>query len=56
VISPKANEVVFTFRGQERPMNTILNRKEAKAYTKQAVLGAWAKELPTIILTNLYKQ
>ena len=56
IISPKKNEVVFTFRGQERPMNTILTAKEAKAYTLDAVLGPWAQEIPKIILTNNYKQ
>ena len=56
VISPKKNEVVFHFRGQERPMNTILTAKQAKDYTIDKVLGAWAKELQTIMLTNTYKQ
>ena len=44
VISPKANEVVFTFRGQERPMNTILTAKQAKVYTIEWTLGEWAKK------------
>ena len=44
VISPKTNNVVFTYRGQERPMNTILTAKEAKIYTMDYVLGEWAKE------------
>lgn len=56
IISPKKHEVVFHFRTQERPMNTILTAKEAKAYTLDAVLGEWAKEIPTIIQTNTYKQ
>ena len=56
IISPKKHEVVFTFRGQERPMNTILTAKEAKAYTMDSVLGPWAKEIPIIISTNQYKQ
>ncbi len=44
VISPKKNEVIFHYRGQERPMNTILTAKEAKIYTMEYVLGEWAKE------------
>ena len=56
IISPKKHEVVFYFRTQERPMNTILTAKEAKAYTLDAVLGPWAQEIPKIILTNNYKQ
>lgn len=56
IISPKKHEVVFHFRGQERPMNTILTPKEAKAYTIDSVLGTWANEIPKIILTNQYKQ
>ena len=56
IISPKKHEVVFHFRGQERAMNTILTAKEAKTYTLDAVLGPWANELKTIILTNTYKQ
>ena len=45
VISPKKHEVVFHFRGQERPMNTILTAKEAKIYTMEYVLGPWAEEV-----------
>ena len=56
IISPKKHEVVFYFRGQERAMNTILTAKEAKGYTLDAVLGPWAKEIPTIIQTNQYQQ
>jgi hypothetical protein len=56
IISPKKNEVVFHFRTQERPMNTILTAKEAKAYTLDAVFGPWAQEIPKIILTNQYQQ
>lgn len=56
IISPKKHEVVFHFRGQERPMNTILTPKQAKVYTMDYVLGTWAKEIPKIILTNQYKQ
>lgn len=56
ILSPKKNEVVFTFRGQERPMNTILTPQQAKVYTPEYVLGAWVKEIQKIILTNKYKQ
>ena len=56
ILSPKKNEVVFTFRGQECPMNTILTPQQAKVYTPEYVLGAWAKEVQKIILTNNYKQ
>ena len=44
VVSPKTNEVTFTYRGQEKTMNTILTAKQAKVYTMDYVLGAWAKE------------
>ena len=56
ILSPKKNEVVFAFRGQERLMNTILTPQQAKVYTPEYVLGAWAKEIQKIILTQNYKQ
>jgi len=43
-ITPKANEVVFTYRGQEKKMNTILTKKQAKIYTMEYVLGEWKVE------------
>ena len=45
VVSPKTNEVVFTYRGQEKQMNTILTARQAKIYTMEYVLGAWSKEI-----------
>lgn len=56
VISPKKNEVTFTYRGETKTMNTILTKKQAKVYTPEYVLGAWANEIPTIILTKKYQQ
>lgn len=56
LLSPKANEVVFTFRGQAQPMNTILTPQQAKVYTPQYVLGAWAEEVQKIISTKKYQQ
>ncbi len=53
VISPKKNEVIFHYRGQERPMNTILTAKEAKIYTMEYVLGEWAKEATNQIQIHL---
>ena len=53
VISPKKNEVIFHYRGQERPMNTILTTKEAKIYTMEYVLGEWAKEATKQIQIHL---
>jgi hypothetical protein len=44
VISPKKNVVTFTYRGQEKTMNTILTEKQAARYTIDYVLGDWAKE------------
>ena len=44
VVSPKKNEVTFTYRGQEKTMNTILSAKQAKVYTMEFVLGTWAKQ------------
>ena len=44
VISPTSNEVTFTYRGQEKMMNTILTAKQAQLYTMEYVLGAWAEE------------
>lgn len=45
VVSPKTNEVVFTYRGQEKKMNTILTARQAKIYTTEYVLGEWSKEI-----------
>ena len=57
IVSPKANEVTFTFRGESKTMNTILSCKEAKRFSKEKVLGSWGKEAEKIILTNKnYKQ
>lgn len=44
VILPKKNVVTFTYRGQEKTMNTILTEKQAARYTIDYVLGDWAKE------------
>lgn len=44
VISPKKNVVTFTYRGQEKTMNTILTEKQAARYTIDYVMGDWAKE------------
>ena len=44
VISPEKNEVVFTYRGQEKTMNTILTAEQAARYTMEYVLGKWAIE------------
>lgn len=39
LISPEKNEVVFTYRGQEKTMNTILTDEQAKKYTTEYVFG-----------------
>lgn len=52
VISPETNEVVFTFRGASKTMNTILSPKQAGEYTMEAVFGSWVKEIEAIILIN----
>lgn len=44
VISPEKNEVVFTYRGQEKAMNTILTDEQAARYTMEYVLGPWTME------------
>ena len=44
VISPEKNEVIFTYRGQEKAMNTILTAEQAALYTMEYVLGKWAEE------------
>lgn len=56
VISPKKNEVVFHYRGQEKKMNTILTRKQASLYTMEYVLGKWANEAKTKIHSFNNKQ
>ena len=45
VISPETNEVVFTYKGATKTMNTILTDAEAARYTKEYVLGEWAEEI-----------
>lgn len=45
VVAPEKNEAVFTYRGQERAMNTILTDEQAAVYTIDYVLGPWAKEV-----------
>jgi hypothetical protein len=45
VISPETNEVVFTYKGATKTMNTILTDAEAARYTKEYVLGEWASEI-----------
>ena len=45
VVSPETNEVTFTYRGQEKKMNTILTARQAKIYTMEYVLGEWSKEI-----------
>ena len=52
IVSPKANEVTFTYRGESKTMNTILSKHEAKRFSKENVLGLWAKEIQLIILTT----
>ena len=44
LISPNKNEVTFTYRGQEKTMNTILTDDQAAIYTMDYVLGHWAAE------------
>lgn len=44
VVSPKANEVIFTHNGATKMLNTILSGKEAECYTMEYVLGEWAEE------------
>ncbi|MBO4518728.1 MAG: hypothetical protein J5704_01665, partial [Paludibacteraceae bacterium] len=57
VISPKTNNVTFTFRDTSKTMNTILSAKQAKKYSLKAVFGPWANEIKQTILTNqIYKQ
>ena len=45
VVSPETNEVTFTYRGQEKKMNTILTARQAKIYTMEYMLGEWSKEV-----------
>lgn len=52
IISPETNEVVFTFRGASKTMNTILSPEQAGEYTMEAVFGSWVKEIEAIILIN----
>ena len=54
VISPTSNEVTFTYRGQEKMMNTILTAKQAQLYTMEYVLGAWAEEAKNKIRTFIH--
>ena len=57
VISPKKNEVTFTFRDSFKTMNTILTTKQAKAYNLDAVFGEWAGTIrQTIQINKNYKQ
>ena len=50
VIAPQRNDVVFTYRGQERPMNTILTEEQAAVYTMEYVLGPWAEEVKQLLI------
>ncbi len=52
VISPEANNVTFTFRGDSKTMNTILTPQQAKAYSVKAVFGPWARTIQKTILIN----
>lgn len=55
VISPKANKTVFTYKGEQKMMNTIIGRREVSRYNMIEILGPWANEIPKIIFKN-YKQ
>ena len=44
VVSPDEQIVEFTYRNEQKTMNTILTEEEASQYTKEQVLGEWAKE------------
>jgi len=51
VISPKENNITFTFRDTSKTMNTILSPKQAKAYSLEAVFGEWADTIRQTIQT-----
>ncbi len=44
VVSPDEQIVEFTYRNEQKTMNTILTEEEASHYTMEQVLGEWAKE------------
>lgn len=52
IISPKENNITFTFHDTSKTMNTILSPKQAKAYSLEAVFGSWAKTIRQSFLTN----
>ena len=54
VISPKTNNITFTFHDTSKTMNTILSPKQAKAYSLNAVFGTWADTIKQTILTNQF--
>ncbi len=44
VVSPDEQIVEFTYRNEQKTMNTILTEEEASQYTMEQVLGEWAEE------------
>ena len=57
VISPEANDITFTFRGDSKTMNTILTPQQAEKYTLLDVFGPWARTIQkTILINSNYKQ